>query len=252
MEVTLLNPDEVKDIFKNWGITSSVCYDTQTNSPEKIGKGCLVSGHYSGSRGDFIKFRIDDCPRFTIDQAIRHECGVFKNVQSFRYVGKNNFAYEIPSEIIDDEDLVNKYIKHMDNTLELYEDIQDYVYKKTNSHERANEQARYVLPMATHASFIIGFTIEALFHFMNMRLCVRAEDKIHELAKLMKKSVLEVISDKAIENYLVPNCQYLQWCTEGKKGCGAYPTKKELQDFMKKYKSILCQNEEIKDRIKGG
>ena len=132
------------------------------------------------------------------------------------------------------------------------EDIQDYVYKKTNSHERANEQARYVLPMATHASFIIGFTIEALFPFMNMRFCVRAEDKIHELAKLMKKSVLEVISDKAIENYLVPNCQYLQWCPEGKKGCGAYPTKKELQDFMKKYKSILCQNEEIKDRIKGG
>lgn len=52
MKVTLLNPNEVKNIFQNWGIASSICYDTQTDTPELIGKGCMVSGHYSGSRGD--------------------------------------------------------------------------------------------------------------------------------------------------------------------------------------------------------
>lgn len=67
MKVTLLNPNEANNIFANWGTASSVCYDTKTNTPEKIGKSCMVSGHYSGSRGDYIKFRIDDVPRFTVD-----------------------------------------------------------------------------------------------------------------------------------------------------------------------------------------
>ena len=238
MKVTLLNPDEAKNLFQNWGISSSVCYDTKTDTPEKLGKGCMLSGHYSGSRGDFIKFRVDDCPRFTIDQAVRHEIGVFKNVQSFRYVGKNSFAYEIPTDIMDNQELIEKYIAHMDATLSLYEEIQLHVYNKTGSRERANEQARYVLPMATKGSFVIGFTVEALIHFMNMRLCLRAEDKIRELAKLMKEETLKVIPDKTLENRLVPNCQFLLWCPEGKKTCGAYPTKKELKELLSKYKEL--------------
>ena len=238
MKVTLLNPNEAKDIFANWGTASSVCYDTQTNAPEKIGKGCMVSGHYSGSRGDYIKFRVDDVPRFTVDQAVRHEVGVFKNVGSFRYINEGNFAYEIPVEITDNEILVNKYIAHMDATVLLYRSIQEYVYDKTNSQERANEQARYVLPMATHTSFVIGFTIEALIHFMNMRLCLRAEDKIREMALLMKKETLNVIPDKALENRLVPNCQAYLWCPEGKHGCNAYPTKTELKEIIIKAKEL--------------
>ena len=126
----------------------------------------------------------------------------------------------------------------MDATLSLYEEIQLHVYNKTGSRERANEQARYVLPMATKGSFVIGFTVEALIHFMNMRLCLRAEDKIRELAKLMKEETLKAIPDKTLENRLVPNCQFLLWCPEGKKTCGAYPTKKELKELLSKYKEL--------------
>lgn len=40
----------------------------------------MASGHFSGSRGDYIKFLVTEVPRFTVDQAVRHEVGVFKNV----------------------------------------------------------------------------------------------------------------------------------------------------------------------------
>ena len=73
---------------------------------------------------------------------------------------------------------------------------------------------------------------------MNMRLCLRAEDKIRELAKLMKEETLKAIPDKTLENRLVPNCQFLLWCPEGKKTCGAYPTKKELKELLSKYKEL--------------
>ena len=230
MNVTILNPEETTRLFEYWGKASCVCYDTETNAPEKVGKGCMNSGHFSGSRGRFILFKVEGCPRFTIDQAVRHEVGVMKNVQSFRYVGKDSFAYEVPVEITDNAELLAKYHAHMMNTMELYSDIQEYVFDKTGSHERANEQARHVLPISTHADFVIGLTVEALIHFANSRLCVRAEDKIRELAKLFRNATLELLPE--LKNKLVPNCQYLLWCPEGKMSCGAFPTKEQLKKVI--------------------
>lgn len=230
MNATILNPDQTRELFYWWGMTSKVCYDTKTDNPTPIGKHCMNSGHFSGSRSQYILFQVDDCPRFVIDQIVRHENGVMKNVQSFRYVNKNSFAYEIPEEIKDNEALMAEYVTHMSDTIKLYEKIQTYVQFKTNSQERANEQARYVLPMSTHASFVIGMDIEALIHFCNLRLCVRTEDKHRLLAMKIRDCVLDVLPD--LKNKLVPNCQYLMWCPEGKKGCGAYPTKKELKEKL--------------------
>ena len=231
MEVTLLNPEESKKLFYWWGVTSAICYDTKTDEPEKIGKGCLYSGHYSGSRSQYILFQVDDCPRLTIDQAVRHEEGVMKNVQSFRYVGKDSFMYEIPIEIKDCPKLIKKYIDHMDATAELYEKIADYVFAKTGSKERSHEQARYVIPMATHASFVIGFDVEALMHFCQTRLCVRTEDLHRQLAIKIRDAVLEILPE--LKPRLVPICQWNLWCPEGKKSCGAYPTRTELKEIVK-------------------
>lgn len=230
MKVELLNKEEVKELFKHFGMTASVCYDTKTNSPEKIGKHCMNSGHFSGSRSRYFEFKITDVPRFTIDQAVRHEIGVCKNVQSFRYVDKNSFAYEIPNEILDNQDLLNKYHQHMLNTIELYSDIQEYVHNKTGRQERANEQARYVLPMATHSAFILCLDIEALIHLMNKRLCVRTEDVFRKMAIAMKNEVLSVLPE--LKDVLVPHCQSLLWCPENKMCCGAYPTKEQLKDII--------------------
>lgn len=118
----------------------------------------------------------------------------------------------------------------------MYGTIQNYVYNKTGSHERANEQARYVVPMATHTAFVIGFTVEAFIHFCNMRLCVRAEDTIRYMAQLMKKEVIEVLPE--LKSKLVPNCQALLWCPEGAKSCHAYPTKKQLKEIIEEYNKL--------------
>lgn len=229
MKVELLNKKEVQNLFSDWGKVAAICYDTKTSKPENIGKHCMKSGHTSGSRGTYIKFLVTDIPRSCIDQAVRHEVGVFKNVQSFRYVNKDSFAYEIPKEIATNKSLVKKYIEHMNTTMDLYSEIQFYVEEKTGNKERANEQARYILPMATHSAFVIGFDVEALVHFMHKRLCVRAEDIIRQLAIEMKREVLSVLPE--LEDKLVPHCQYLLWCPEGK-GCGAYPSKEKLKEMV--------------------
>lgn len=235
MKVSILNPEEAERLFEYWGKASCVCYDTETETPEKVGKHCFKSGHFSGSRSRYILFLVEDCPRFTIDQAVRHEIGVMKNVQSFRYVSKDSFAYEVPVEITDNEELLAKYHAHMMKTMDLYTEIQDYVFKKTNSNERANEQARHVLPISTHADFVIGMTVEALIHFENARLCIRAEDKIRELALGIRTATVKILPE--LKDRLVPNCQALLWCPEDKSSCGAYPTKDQLKKIIKGVKT---------------
>lgn len=226
-KVTILNPEEAKQLFPMWGEFTAVCYDTTSDNYAPTGRGCMYSGHYSGSRWRYIAMRIDNCPRFIIDQLVRHEQGVVKNVQSFRYVDKDSFSYAIPDEIKQNETLVEQYVIHMKNTAKLYDKVQNYVYNKTKSRERSNEQARYVLPMATESSVCVAFTVEALIHLCNMRLCVRTEDKHRKLAEAIREAVIEVVPELA--NRLVPNCEANLWCPEGKHSCGRYPTKAELK-----------------------
>ena len=71
-------------------------------------------------------------------------------------------------------------------------------------------------------------------HFMNKRLCTRSQWEIREVAKLMKEEVLKALPE--LEEYLVPECENLLWCPEGKSSCGKVPTKKEFKEILKKAK----------------
>lgn len=104
-------------------------------------------------------------------------------------MNKDTFTYAIPKDILDNQNLLSEYHEHMMQTMSLYSDIEQYIKGKGESKERANEQARYVLPMATNSAVCIGFTLEALEHYMGLRLCTRTEDAHRELAIAMKEAL---------------------------------------------------------------
>lgn len=226
MKVTLLNSAETKTLLSDWGSFASVCYDSNS-SPSKIGKHCLESEHFSGSRWKYIVFRIEEVPRFLIDQLVRHEQGVVKNVQSFRYVNKDNFSYDIPKEIKDNPALLLRYTSYMAKGKQLYSDIKTFITNNGFSKEHASEQARYVLPMSTLSSVDIAFTLEAVIHLCHKRLCVRAEEPIRQLVNTIKNCVITTLPE--LKDYLIPQCEYLLWCPE-KNGCGKYPNKNKLKE----------------------
>ena len=228
MKVTLLNPAETKTLLSDWGNFASVCYNSNS-SPSKIGKHCLESEHFSGSRWRYFYFRIEDVPRFVIDQLVRHEQGVVKNVQSFRYVNKDNFSYDIPKEIKENPALLLRYTSYMSKGKQLYSDIKTFITDSGFSEEHASEQARYVLPMSTLSSVDIAFTLEAVIHLCHKRLCARAEEPIRNLTKLIRDNVITILPE--LKNYLIPQCEYLLWCPE-KNGCGRYPNKNKTKDLL--------------------
>ena len=260
LKVKILNPEVLENLYKNHGEFACTCYDTPKKFADKVGKSCQESGHMSGSRCEYIKFEIEG-DRGTLEQMMRHEIGVrydeidkyaysdriemivdvnpnniVKNMQSFRYIDKNDFTYVIP-----------KNIERYHDVKELYEDTMAFIDARRKlmrdmlvghgvDYKKAVEDANFVLPRATNLILTIAFTPEALIQFMFKRLCTRAQDEITDIAILMKQEVAKINERFAKE--LVPHCKYLLWCPEGEKCCGAYPTKDELMKTIANSKKV--------------
>ena len=230
IKVTLLNPDEVKNFIYNHGVIACICYCTDEKHAERVGMSCLRSGHTSGSRGDFFKFEIE-CPRFTADQIMRHEQGVFKNCQSQRYVDMDNFDCYISPKVAQDPELKAIYEQFEVSTREWYQVLRCEMEQRGITGEKANDLMRTLLPIGVPTKLRIGFDIEALIHFMHKRLCTRADEPIRQVARLMRKEVLAV--EPRYSEFLVPQCQALMYCPEKHGSCGAYPSKEELRKLIK-------------------
>jgi thymidylate synthase (FAD) len=245
IKVELLNPEEVKNFIKNHGIFACQCYCTPEKFAEKVGMSCLKEGHTSGSRSDMFKFRIH-CPRFTADQVMRHSVGTAINCQSQRYVDMDeNFSIYVPPQVMNDDVLKQVYQAYEDKCREQYLDLRTMMNEKGITGEQANDLMRTMLPIGVPCNLTMGFTVEALIHFMHKRLCVRADAPIRKVAQLMKEVVLAV--EPRYEELLVPQCVDLMYCPE-KHSCGKFPSKNELKDLIEKGKNC-CKNKKNDDDL---
>lgn len=253
MKVEILNPQTLEDLYKNHGQFACTCYATPETAAEKVGKACAESGHMSGSRCEYIKFRISDIDRGTAEQVMRHEIGtnvpfdfndnyaisnhtervvdvppqeIVKNMASFRYIEMQDFGYETPQTILNCDTAKILYDALMETINVTRKSIQSALISSGVAKKRAVQDANFVLPRATKSTLVVGFTPEALIHFCHKRLCSRAQEFIRELAQKMKEEVEKVNPRFASE--LVPHCEYLLWCPEGKASCGRKPTREEM------------------------
>ena len=240
IKVELLNPEEVKNFIKNHGIFACQCYMTPEKFAERVGMSCLVEGHTSGSRADMFKFRIYS-PRYCADQIMRHSVGTAINCQSQRYVDMDeNFSIYVPPQVMNDQALREMYSFYEEECRDRYTILREEMIARGITGEQANDLMRTMLPIGVPCNLTMGFTIEALIHFMHKRLCVRADAPIRQVAKLMKEAVLAV--EPRYAELFVPQCQADMYCPE-KHGCGAYPNKEEVQRLIELGKQC-CKNKE--------
>ena len=137
MKVEIINPEVLENLERNHGEFARVCYDTPAERAEAVGRACQNSGHMSGSRCEYIKFRITGIDRGTAEQCMRHEIGtwvpfemqdnymwaelqqygvivenpanIVKNMASFRYIDKGEFDYAVPDAIKRNADALGIY-----------------------------------------------------------------------------------------------------------------------------------------------
>lgn len=213
VELVYITPNAAQKIES----IACVCYDSEPTEDCKIFKGCMKSGHMSIAEHSDITFKVT-CSRACSHQLVRHRTGKFTQ-RSQRYCKEDGFDYYIPQSIADDR-----------QALEIYNDVIHNIqanYKWLLDMGVEAEDARYILPNACETTIFVTMDFRNFFHFLNERLCTRAQKEIRDIAKEMVRLAVE--SCPIIKPYCVPKCESFSifYCPESK-GCGRHKPLNEI------------------------
>lgn len=216
MKVTLtrVTADPIRAIEE----AASNCYNSQPTDG-KIMKACYNSGHHSVLEFCDFTFHIEGVSRALTHQLVRHRLASYAQ-RSQRYCDEDGFGTVIPHSIKRNKEALLEYYDIVKNIKNAYTELQRLGIP--------NEDARYILPNACETVIEVKMNLRSLIHFMNERLCVRAQWEIRELALAMKKCIEEEYPELAA--YLVPKCEIhpdMPFCTEHK-SCKKHPTLKSI------------------------
>lgn len=176
----------------------------------------MRSGHLSVAEHSDLTFKVT-CSRACSHQLVRHRTNKYTQ-RSQRYCKEDGFEYYTPDSIV-----ANKCVHVYTEAMNL---IQDY-YNILIENGVPAEDARYVLPNACETILYITMDFRNFFHFLNERLCTRAQKEIRDIAKEMARLAVEACP--IIKPYCVPKCESfsIAYCPEHK-GCGRHKSLKEL------------------------
>lgn len=213
VELVYITPNATQKIEN----IACVCYDSEPTEDCKIFKGCMKSGHQSVAEHSDITFKVT-CSRACSHQLVRHRTGKFTQ-RSQRYCKEDGFDYYIPQSIANDRQALEIYNEVIHNIQANYKWLLDMGVEA--------EDARYILPNACETTIFITMDFRNFFHFLNERLCTRAQKEIRDIAKEMAK--LAVDACPIIEPYCVPKCESFSifYCPESK-GCGKHKSLREI------------------------
>ena len=184
----------------------------------------IESGHESVLEHVSFTFAISGVSRSLLAQITRHRMASF-SVRSQRYVNYDKgFNYVIPPAIVKlGDDAIAEYRAQMEQMNKWYRGWTE----KLGSGEKANEDARFVLPNACETSMLVTMNARELRHFFKLRMCRRAQWEIRELATFMwtvcKQECPALFEDAG------PSCIRGK-CAEGSKSCGR-PLNNQLENY---------------------
>jgi thymidylate synthase (FAD) len=210
MNVELIaNTNNPIDVIYN---AARTCYskkikDVPDTVKEEFIQTIIETGHHSVLEHVSFTFSIKGVSRALLAQLTRHRFFSF-SVASQRYINHENFEYVTPASILTDEALLSDYHSLMRNINSFYKKAMKIIPK---------EDARFILPNATTTDLIATVNLRELIHFCNLRLCIKAQWEIRDMAKAMKFEVNSV--SEFLASTLNPNCANNGKCKEKIK-CG--------------------------------
>lgn len=201
---------------------ASNCYNSEPTTDGRIMSSCYKSGHHSVLEFADFTFHVEGISRACSHQLVRHRHASYAQ-RSQRYVDEDNFGYIIPKSIENNGGALVDYKKAMNRIKECYEYLKELGVPA--------EDARMILPNACETIIEVKMNGRELIHFMNERLCTRAQWEIRDLAKAMKQAVAEHDEECAkFSKFLVPKCHAHPenpFCTEHN-SCGLAPSLKAV------------------------
>ena len=193
---------------------------------ENFVKRVVASGHESPLEHVKFTFAIEGVSRALTHQLVRHRIASYSQ-QSQRYIKEKSFDYVVPPLIETNKVLRDEFTKIVKEIQASYNKILKRFEEKGITGEKANQDARFILPQATETKIVVTMNCRELLHFFSQRCCARAQWEIRNLANKM----LEICKSHlpAVFSNAGPKCEKLGYCPEGEKfTCGRYPLKEKV------------------------
>ena len=173
----------------------------------------MGSGHTSTLEHVSFTFAIEGLSRVSEVQLVRHRVGTAFSIQSGRYVKRKEAKFTIPESVKKaEEKLRKKYLAVLDGAQELYEEMLTAGI--------AAQDARYIQPQSLQVKMVVTMNARELLHFLELRLCERAQWEIRELAAKMLGEARKVAP--TILANAGPSCVTQGICWEGDLSCGRW------------------------------
>lgn len=185
----------------------------------------LESGHDSPIEHVSFTFAVEGISRACSHQLVRHRIASYSQ-QSQRYVTEKDMEYILPPSIAKIPEARERFEKFMQEVGDAYSDLREILIANGRE-DKANEDARFVLPQAAETKVVITMNCRSLMHFFNLRCCVRAQWEVRAMAN----SMLEICREQlpAIFDVGGARCEQLGYCPEASRfACGRYPTLSEI------------------------
>ena len=176
------------------------------------------SGHRSVARHGTASFMIEGVSQSLLRQLSRHP-HINLTVKSSRYCDMSEVETVVPPFIssIDRFEFNDDYEKIMS----IY---RKWANREVYSRGHRQELAKLMLPLGSTTDLVLSGNYQALYEFLQLRLCVRAEWEIRELAKQLAALLIEVMP--VIFEGLGCRGDELGYCPEGHGSCGMYAGKR--------------------------
>ena len=179
-------------------------------------------GHMSPIEHASFTFYIEGVSRAMTHQLVRHRLASYSQ-RSQRYVVHDAFDYIVPPQLEGkkvntgdgEQDAVEYFEETMEMIAERYGRLCDALERKGES---SNEDARYVLPNACESKIFVTMNARALLHFLEERLCMRAQWEIRHVANEMLVALRTACP--SVFRGAGPKCVRQGKCPEGKMTCG--------------------------------
>jgi thymidylate synthase (FAD) len=194
----------------------------------------LKLGHLSPLEHVSFNFGVEGISRACSHQLVRHRIASYSQ-QSQRYVGEHSeknkdsveqiFDFVIPPSI----EAAGKSEWFVEKMREIQKWYDELVEALGDSGEKANEDARFILPNAAETKIIITMNARELLHFFSVRCCNRAQWEIRDLAIEMLRLARDILP--RIFSKSGPNC-VAGPCTEGEMTCG------KIDEVREKFKGL--------------
>lgn len=217
MKIELLHYTPIEPLIK------ATAMPYQSKETKGLVKRVFENGHRSVVRHGMASFLITDVSQSLLRQISRHP-HLNLTVKSSRYCDMSNANVYVPldnlSKLNDSvENTIDDYISDMNEIMDIYKK-----WKSREGKQKEVDVAKLFLPLASTTDLVVSGNYQALYEFLQLRNCIRAEGEIRQLSleitRIMKDILPEIFGELGCKG------DYLKTCDEYN-SCGKYPRREE-------------------------